>query len=220
MNYTKTQLKEIAKLLKELYTEKPFTSNITTKIVSATEIEVKYDSDIYAPLLSEYTLIFDFSSDTYIQFEHIFDNSHKKFTNKCSKVIYENCKLVGNYDLYNYLQSIESDKYLEDFVNKINASNKFKILCDYSLDEFFSENCNSDLEIITANINKKIITINKHNNEYRYIVYLSNDNGELFSVNMIIKSKTKLDRLLADTIESLRTCNDLKNYADYLEEIV
>lgn len=85
-------------------------------------------------------------------------------------------------------------------------------------DESYSNN--DDVDIITVNTNISIIKIEKTIYEdkylFRFIVNITDENGDNFNINSIITSKSKFQQLIQNTIEILESNSQLNKYAEDL----
>ena len=117
----------------------------------------------------------------------------------------------------------------KDFIYRINEnSNKLTINSDYdSIDEFFSEKYkgNPKLDtmcIIAIDTKEPLIKIEKtkiaEDTRYKFIVDITTEDGEGFSVKCFIDNKSQLDNLIKQTVENLKSYPQFSKYADDLEE--
>lgn len=117
----------------------------------------------------------------------------------------------------------------KDFIYRINEnSNKLTINSDYdNIDEFFSEKYqgNPKLDtmcIIAIDTKEPIIKIEKTKTaeatRYKFIVDITTEDGEGFSVKCFIDNKSQLDNLIKQTVENLKSYPQFSKYADDLEE--
>ena len=117
----------------------------------------------------------------------------------------------------------------KDFIYRINEnSNKLTINSDYdNIDEFFSEKYqgNPKLDtmcIIAIDTKEPIIKIEKTKTaeatRYKFIVDITTEDGEGFSVKCFIDNKSQLDSLIKQTVENLKSYPQFSKYADDLED--
>lgn len=117
----------------------------------------------------------------------------------------------------------------KDFIYRINEnSNKLTINSEYdNIDEFFSEKYqgNPKLDtmcIIAIDTKEPIIKIEKtkiaEDTRYKFIVDITTEDGEGFSVKCFIDNKSQLDNLIKQTVENLKSYPQFSKYADDLEE--
>ena len=117
----------------------------------------------------------------------------------------------------------------KDFIYRINEnSNKLTINSNYnSIDEFFSEKYqgNPKLDtmcIIAIDTKEPLIKIEKtkiaEDTRYKFIVDITTEDGEGFSVKCFIDNKFQLDNLIKQTVENLKSYSQFSKYADDLEE--
>ena len=117
----------------------------------------------------------------------------------------------------------------KDFIYHINEnSNKLTINSDYdNIDEFFSEKYqgNPKLDtmcIIAIDTKEPLIKIEKtkiaEDTRYKFIVDITTEDGEGFSVKCFIDNKSQLDNLIKQTVENLKSYPQFSKYADDLEE--
>lgn len=117
----------------------------------------------------------------------------------------------------------------KDFIYRINEnSNKLTINSDYdSIDEFFSEKYqgNPKLDtmcIVAIDTKEPLIKIEKtktaEDTQYKFIVDITTEDGEGFSVKCFIDNKSQLDNLIKQTVENLKSYPQFSKYADDLED--
>ena len=119
------------------------------------------------------------------------------------------------------------EKVTKDFIYKINESNKLEVQSQYnSVDEFFSEPIANDIKldtIVICSVDTKIPLIKlskvKKDNDLKYlfIVDITNDHNDNFSVKSIIQTKEQLNKLIQQTIDSLNNYPQFIKYAEDLE---
>ena len=122
----------------------------------------------------------------------------------------------------------ENTKVLKDFVYKIDNSSKLDVQSSYdSVDAFFEDNSNDSyvehecLTIVAVDTKVPILKLEKtqvkDQNVFKFIVDITNDNDDNYSVKAIIETKYKFDQLLKSTIDSLKNYPQFNKYADDLE---
>ena len=122
----------------------------------------------------------------------------------------------------------ENTKVLKDFVYKIDDSSKLDVQSSYdSVDAFFEDNSNDSyvehecLTIVAVDTKVPILKLEKtqvkDQNVFKFIVDITNDNGDNYSVKAIIETKYKFDQLLKSTIDSLKNYPQFNKYANDLE---
>ena len=111
---------------------------------------------------------------------------------------------------------------LKDFIYKIDESFKLEIQtnCD-NIDNFFIEAVQDILVIQTVDTKEPIIKIEKtildQKVSYKFIVDITNKDGEIFIIKTFIKSREQLDKTLHQTIEYLSQCPAFSKYVADLE---
>lgn len=137
--------------------------------------------------------------------------------------VYGNTKIVSG----KYFANGTSNEVIQNFIYKIDDSNKITTHTEYnSIDEFFKEPIKNDIKLDTLVICtvdtkipliklEKIETENKLN--YRFIVDISIDNGDNFSIKSTIETQEQLNQKLEQTIEALKQYPEFSKYADDLE---
>ena len=161
-------------------------------------------------------------------------------------IIYNKANVSGNASVHGdakvsddkYNEKLEGDnkfikaveKPLQDFIYKVNDSQKLEVQTEYeSLDEFFSEPAGDDLEldtliICTVDTKEPIIKLQKVDNNgninFKFIVEITNSKGEEFIIRSFIESQEQLDKLIKQTVEALTIYSQFNIYADELEEII
>ena len=123
--------------------------------------------------------------------------------------------------------SIESET-IKDFIYKVDdSSNILKIQSNYdSIDAFFNDTSDKSyidhecIAILTVDTKIPIIKLEKTNIKdkkvYRFIVDITNEDGDNFVIKSIIDSKDKFNQLLQSTIDSLKNYPQFSKYADDL----
>ena len=121
-------------------------------------------------------------------------------------------------------------KVTQNFIYKIDDSNKLNVQTGYSsIDEYFNEPITNDIKLdtlmicpISTNIPLiKIEKVEKNNNlNYKFIVEITNEDGDDFIIRSIIQNKEQLNELIIKTVESLRLYSQFSKYADDLEKCI
>lgn len=114
----------------------------------------------------------------------------------------------------------------KDFIYKIDGSNKLEVQSQYdSIDEFFNSGVEDDIKmntLVVCSVDTKIplFEIEKVQIEiieYKFIVDITNEQGDDFRVRTVIQSREQLDKLIQQTIDALNLYPQFSNYADELE---
>ena len=111
---------------------------------------------------------------------------------------------------------------LKDFIYKIDDSFKLEVQSEYdNIDDFFIDHELNTLVICTTDTKLPIIKIEKciidQNISFKFIVDITNEDRDNFSIKTTIKSKEHLYEKLQETIESLRVHKEFSKYIDDLE---
>ena len=134
----------------------------------------------------------------------------------------------NNIETNNNLETADS---IKDFVYKIDDSNTLKIESSYeSCDAFFDDNSKESFEsneaIVILAVDTKIplIKLEKalkdEKQVYKFIVDITNEDGDDFIVRSIISSKEKFNQLLESTINALNEYPQFSKYANDLENCI
>ena len=128
----------------------------------------------------------------------------------------------------NLSNNSETDEVVQDFIYKVNDSNKLTTQTEYdSVDEFFSEPITNDIKLDTLVIcavdtKEPLIKLQKveaeDKTEFKFIVDITNEDNDDFRFRSIIKSQEQLDQLVQQTIEALKQYPKFSKYANDLEE--
>lgn len=120
-----------------------------------------------------------------------------------------------------------SKEVVQDFIYKVDNSNKLKIKTEYnSIDEFFSEPIKNDITldtliICTIDTKEPLIKLQKVDTdattEFKFIIDLTNKDGDNFIFKSIIKSQEQLNQLIQQTIDMLKQSSQFAKYVDDLE---
>ena len=139
-------------------------------------------------------------------------------------------KILNKKDTY-YIES-QVEKVTKDFIYKINDSKKLKIeMYNYNnIDEYFNDDSNDSYEnhesinIISIDTKETIISFEKAiiNDEKvcKFIVNVTNMDGDNFSVNAILKTKEQLNQLVVNTANALKQYPEFSKYAEDLESCI
>ena len=154
-------------------------------------------------------------------------------TEVCDEIIGEaiidSGKYTGEeYNENNLLEDSETEKVVQDFIYKVDDSNKLTTQTEYdSVDEFFTTSVTNDVKLDTLVIcavdtKEPLIKLQKvkteDKTEFKFIVEITNEDGDDFIFRSIIKSQEHLNQLIQRTVEALKQYPEFNNYADDLEE--
>ena len=130
-----------------------------------------------------------------------------------------------NGDLSN---SNESSKVVRNFIDKVNNSNKLTVKTEYdSIDEFFMTPITNNIEtdtliIYTVNTKEPLIRLQKikveDQVEFKFIIDITNKDGDDIIFRSMIKSQTQFDQLLRQAVELLEDNPKFSEYGYELEE--
>ena len=119
-------------------------------------------------------------------------------------------------------------KVVQDFIYKVDDSNKLEVYTGYnSIEEFFNSDVEDDNDLNTLVICSvdtklpliKLEKIEKENKlNYRFIVDITIDNGDNFSIKSTIETQEQLSQKLKQTVEALKQYPEFSKYANDLEE--
>lgn len=157
---------------------------------------------------------------------HIYDNAW----------VYGDAKICGNA-IINGTIKISNGKHtgkedsskevIQDFIYKVDDSNKITTQTEYdSIEEFFSEPIKNDVKLDTLVIcavdtKDTLIKLQKvetdDKTEFKFIVDITNEDGEDFIFRSIIKSQEHLNQLIQQTIDMLKQSPQFTKYVDDLE---
>ena len=147
---------------------------------------------------------------------------------------YADVKISCEEDLLKYnelkshaLHDCELKKAIQDFIYKVDDSNKLTTQTEYdSVDEFFSEPIANDVKLDTLIIcavdtKEPLIKLQKvkveNKTKFKFIVEITTKDGDDFVFRSIIKSQDQLNQLVQKTIDALRLYSKFNKYADDLE---
>lgn len=117
---------------------------------------------------------------------------------------------------------------VKDFIYKIDDSNKLDVQTEHdSIDEFFDKPMANDVKLDTLIIyavdtKEPLIKIEKMNKDnktnYKFIVDITNSDGDDFIIRAIIKNQSQLKEKIEKTIEALNLYPEFSKYANDLED--
>lgn len=133
-------------------------------------------------------------------------------------------KVYGDIDF-------ETADTIKDFVYKIDSSNTLKVessceSCEAFFDDKSKESFESNEAIVILSVDTKVplITFEKllkdEKQAYKFIVEITNEDGDSFNVKSIISSKEKFNQLLESTINALNEYPQFSKYANDLEKCI
>lgn len=149
--------------------------------------------------------------------------------------VYGDTKVFGNTGLgleinseeYNGNKEDSSKEVIQDFIYKVDDSDKITTQTAYdSIEEFFSEPIKNDVKLDTLVIcavdtKDTLIKLQKvetdDKTEFKFIVDITNEDGEDFIFRSIIKSQEHLNQLIQQTIDMLKQSPQFTKYVDDLE---
>lgn len=135
--------------------------------------------------------------------------------------MYENTFVEDEVGLWDYIKSLESAEVVEDFIYKVDDSSKLTIQSNCSsIEEFFAIDTDAHINIIAIDTKEIIAKIKRLNNSYKFIVDLTNEDGDAFNIKTTIKTKANLNKLIEQTVEALRVYPQFSKYADDLESTI
>ena len=113
---------------------------------------------------------------------------------------------------------------LKSFIYKIDQSDKINVQLDCdSIDKFFTAGFNDDnsLNIVTADTNIKLITIEKtivnDSKKFKFIVNINTEDDDEFKIKTTFDNIEKFNSLVESTINSLKEYKEFYKYAEDLE---
>ena len=131
-------------------------------------------------------------------------------------------ELVKNC-LANILNNRKNTEILKDFIYKIDDSSKLKLQYDYdSVDEFFNAETDVNLymTVIAVDTKETLFKLERSDKGCKYIVDLTTEDGENFSIKSFIKTKEDLTKLISNTIDALSNFPQFSKYISDLENIL
>lgn len=125
--------------------------------------------------------------------------------------------------VYGKIDTIKKD--VMDFIYKINDSSKLEVQFNNNdIKDFFTSNESDILVICTVDNKKPIIKIEKtyvdEKTNFKFIVDITNEDGDSFNIKTIIKSKEQLNKYIEQTIVALQLYKPFAKYADELEKYI
>lgn len=125
------------------------------------------------------------------------------------------------------LEHNQLEEVTKDFIYKIDESNKLDVQTQYdSIDEFFDSDVENDLKmniLVVCSVNSKIslfkiekVKVNEETN-YKFIIDITNENNDNFSIKSTIQSQEQLNKLIEQTIDALNSYPQFAKYVDELE---
>lgn len=150
--------------------------------------------------------------------KHLKDNGYKSIEDWAK----------ANPDKVHGNNNLETTDTIKDFIYKIDDSNTLKVESSYeSCDAFFNDESKESFEsnesIVILAVDTKIPLIKvekalKDNKQvYKFIVDITNEDGDDFRVRSVISSKEKFNQLLESVINALNEFPQFSRYADDLE---
>lgn len=148
--------------------------------------------------------------------------------------VYGNIKLTsGKYFSGEYhsddedLSNDSSKEVVQNFIYKVDDSNEITTQIEYnSIDEFFVEPIKNDIKldtlvICTVDTKEPLIKLQKveikDKTEFKFIVDITNEDGDDFIFRSIIKSQEQLNQLIQQTIDALKNYPQFSKYVNDLE---
>lgn len=163
----------------------------------------------------EYTAIFN---NGYI---YIYDENHylvptDNFNERWSYVYYDTDGVAAD------------NKFMKDFICKVDDLNKFKVKTGYdSIEEFFNSDVEDDddldtIEIYAVDMDEPLIKLIKYdtNNStiYKFIIDITTEDEEQFIVKTNIENQVQLNQKIKQTIEALKQYPQFSKYTNILED--
>lgn len=150
--------------------------------------------------------------------------------------IYGNAKIIsGDYNSGDYyenendlLEDSEAKEVVQDFIYKVDDSNKLTTQTEYnSINEFFDTSIADDIKldtlvICTVDTKEPLIKLQKvkadNRAEFKFIVDITNEDDDDFRFRSVIKSQEQLGQLIQQTVDALKQYPKFSKYANDLEE--
>ena len=120
----------------------------------------------------------------------------------------------------------ELKEIVQDFIYKVDDSSKLTAQTGYdSIDDFFNDPMTNDLyldtlTIYTVDTKEPLIKLQKveveDETEFKFIVEITNEDGDDFRFRSIIKSQEHLNQLIQRTVEALKQYPEFNRYTDDL----
>ena len=153
-------------------------------------------------------------------------------------VVSGNAQVYGDADIYEKAEVYDNKEYYCDeesskevvqyFIYKVDDSNKIAAQTEYdSVDEFFSTSVKNDIKLDTLIIcavdtKEPLIKLQKVESdnkiEFKFIVDITNEDGDNFTFKSIIKSQEQLNQLVQQTIDMLKQSPQFVKYVEDLAE--
>ena len=125
-------------------------------------------------------------------------------------------------------QEKKEEEALKDFIYKVNETNKLKVESSYdSVDDFFEDDSDDayfnheSIVILTVDTRMPLIRVEKakvnDKKVYKFVVDITNTDGDTFNIKSVIDSKEKFNQLLQSTKDALNSYPQFSKYADDLE---
>lgn len=140
-----------------------------------------------------------------------------------------NSEISSNEDFLNKRRNDAKNK-IKDFIYKVNESNKLTIGTSYdSIDDFFEDDSvdsyrsHEAIVVLTADTKMPIIVLEKaevnDKKVYKFIVDITNEDGDTFNLKSTIYSKEKFNQLLQSTLDALKQDPQFSKYVEELENV-
>lgn len=136
------------------------------------------------------------------------------------------CEIVSGK--YHNDKEDSSTEVIQDFIYKVDDSNKLTAQTEYdSVEEFFSTQITNDTKLDTLVIcaidtKEPLIKLQKveaeNKTEFKFIVDITNEDGDSFTFKSIIKSQEQLNQLVQQTIDMLKQSPQFAKYVEDLAE--
>lgn len=125
-------------------------------------------------------------------------------------------------------QEKKEEAALKDFIYKVDETNKLKVESSYdSVDDFFEDDSDDayfnheSIVILTVDTRMPLIRVEKakvnDKKVYKFVVDITNTDGDTFNIKSVIDSKEKFNQLLQSTKDALNSYPQFSKYADDLE---
>ena len=150
-------------------------------------------------------------------FEKWYDAGHyinKSFSNDLIGAIKFFNELPGLQIPLSIIPENSLKQMIYEFVENINNSDTFTAQSDDDLIIISSINSKSD------HFKIPLIKIENNNNEFKFIVDLTNKNGEVFNIRTIIKSEENFKQVLQSTVDSLNNYSEFESYIEDFKDIL
>ena len=125
-------------------------------------------------------------------------------------------------------QEKKEEEALKDFIYKVDETNKLKVESSYdSVDDFFEDDSDDayfnheSIVILAVDTRMPLIRVEKakvnDKKVYKFVVDITNTDGDTFNIKSVIDSKEKFNQLLQSTKDALNSYPQFSKYADDLE---